>query len=234
MALVPQVRSKCSDSIWANTIVEPPQAIERGQSWPQTTVAGQQHELDDTIASPTKPKIGPFSHDYSSWDHGIGPQTPELQRVPYVPRNAKPPDTALTRYSLDSALAASSHSARAEQPKPPPAIPGLFTRQAQQHVQLPVFGEDYVADKVTEVFYIGEKPAKPLRDDGIIKIPDLDHPGKFQDGFKVDMTGTWFLGRALRDLHADKNVVCCQRRKVTSCYLSAMLHIPTVCAHGTH
>ena len=216
MVLIPQIGAKCSDSIWANTIVEPPQAIERGQSWPLTTVTGQEQHLFETTPSPTKPRVAPLPHDYSSSDHCFGPQTPELQCVPWVAQNAKPPDTALTRYSLDSALAVSARFAKADQPKPPPAIPGFFTRQSQQLVQPPVFGEDYVADTVTEVFYIGEKPPRPLRDDGVIKIPDLDHPGKFQDGFKVDMTGTWILERVLRDLHADQNVVCCQRRKVTS------------------
>ena len=217
MALVPGVGTKSSDSIWANTIVEPPEAMERGHSWPQTTATEEQQELDEAPASPTKPKSG-------SSDHSVGPQTPELQCVPYVAQNTKPPDTTLARYSLDSALAASADSAKADQPKPKPppqqialSTSGFFLRQAKQLVQVPVFGEDYVSDQVTEVFYIGEKPPRPLRDDGVIRMPDLDHPGKFQDGFKADITGNWFHERFLRDLHADKNIVCCQRRKVTTC-----------------
>ena len=188
--------------------------------WNEVSHARRSRSLNSsTIISkqlPARRKLE-LAHKYSSPDRSIGPQTPELPCVPWVPQAAKPPDTVLTRYSLDSALTVSANSAKADQPKPPAAIPGFFTQQAQQLVQLSVFGEDYVADKVTEVFYIGGKPARPLWDDGVIKIPDLDHPGKFQDGFKVDMSGTWFLERALRDLHADKNVVCCQRRKVTSC-----------------
>lgn len=218
MALVSEVGAKCSDSIWANTIVEPPEAMERGQSWPQTTATGEQQELDEAPVSPTKPKSG-------SSDHSVGPQTPELQCVPYVPQSTKPPDTALARHSLDSALAASADSAKADQPKskpkPPPqeltlSTSGFFLRQARQLVKVPVFGEDYVTDQETEVFYIGEKPPRPLPEDGVIRMPDLDHPGKFQDGFKVDITGNWFHERFLRDLHAEKNIVCCQRRKVTT------------------
>ena len=55
MALVPQMRA--NDSIWSNTIVDPSQPMERGQSWPQTTVTEQQHELDEAIASRKETRI---------------------------------------------------------------------------------------------------------------------------------------------------------------------------------
>ena len=175
-----------------------PQTLERGQSWPQSA-AGHQYQTPEDVNSPTHSMRGPFPHDYRSSHSSLQlcqPQYPTSQCTPYVPQRAEPHNSALTRYSLDSALAASAHSAiqKANQPKPTPSIPGFFTQHAQQLAQS-IFGENYVAETATETFYIGEKPSSPQRDDGLIRMPDLDHPGKFQDSFKVDMTGHWITLR---------------------------------------
>lgn len=85
-----------------------------------------------------------------------------------------------------------------------------------------VFGADYVADSAVEVFYIREKPVVPQPGDGVIKVPA---PGQmqFSDGFKVDVTGHGVSAqRTLKDLPS-KNVISCQRRRVSCLSVSSGL-----------
>lgn len=186
-----------------------PQALERA-SWPQTktdTATGQQYQLAQNDNSVTN-----TMHELSLNGYGCTPSRLSLQlyqpqhpTTQLVPQPAQLHTASIGRYpSLDSALAL--------QPcQPTFAIPAFLP---QRPAQLPVFGEQFVAASMMEIFYIRERPSKPQPGDGVIKTPVIDHPGKFQDGFKVDMTEHLIsFQRVLRDL-PDKQVVCCQRKKV--------------------
>ena len=198
------------------------QGMERGQSWPQATSTGNHHAMSETTTTVTRTLYVP-SQDLNASDPGhiqyrqLTTQAMIPHRVQSVTLPAQPQSLALTlRHSLDSPLAVQAQppNHEADLPKPAASIPGFFTEDAKKHALLPIFGMDYIADKAVEVFYISEKPSRPQREDGVIRMPDLDSPGRFQDGFKVDMAGTNInFERTLKDL-PDKTILCCQRRKV--------------------